>query len=425
MSSAARWTVTALIILQCVVIAGMVRRDGPFDHVGMDYLTTWVASDIVLHGEGGRLYDARTQWTHQLPVIERYGVHWDDRLLHPYLAPPPLALVGLPFALLSPFVALVAWMAVGLGAVLLAIRRIAVAFSVDWRLILWVVAGSMPLFALLMLGQADGLLALAFSVFAIQLRRRHDGRAGVALAALALKPQLLVAPLVYLLVTGRRRAIVAATLAGLAEAAVSIALIGFGGLKDELTISRRMAGPAGEAVIHVRGMLNVRAAVYRVLPPDMAGLEMPIVVGLTITILAASAWIWRQHDSREVTASGIALLAITTVLTALHAHYHTGVIALIGVGLMVSVLHERGAHAAARRLAMITWLSFSLVPFLLFVDVESTRMPAALGTIVLLGIWSWMTWDLALRPRESTAGLRIPVPAARVGRGSPGDSPDA
>ena len=425
MSSAARWAITATIVLQCVVLARMLRRDGPFDHVGMDYLTTWVASDMVLHGDAGRLYDTRVQWAYQLPITERYGVHWDDRVMHPYLAPPPLAIVGLPLALLSPVISLAVWMAVGLGAVGFAIRRIAATFSVDWRAILPLVAGSMPLFALVMLGQADGLLAAAFAIFVVQLRRRNEGRAGIALAALALKPQLLLAPLVYLLVTGRRRTVVAAGLAGLVEAVASVALIGVGGVRDELAVSRRMAGPAGEAVINVRGMLNVRAAVFRVLPLDMAGWQAPAVIVLTLAILGASAWIWRQYDSREATAGGVGLLAITTVLTALHAHYHTGVIALIGIGLLVAALRERGAHLAAGRVTAVTWVSFSLVPFLMFLDVESTRMPAALGTVVLLGLWSWAAWDLALRPREAPARLRVSATATRVVPGSTGDPPGA
>ncbi len=423
MSSATRWTVAILIMMQCVVVAGMARRDGPFDHIGMDYLTTWIASDMVLHGDAGRLYDTRAQWAYQLPVIERYNVHWDDRVMHPYLAPPPLAIVGLPLGFLPPVAALVVWMALSIGAIGLAVRRIAAAFDIDWRSIAPLLAGSMPLFMLVMLGQADALLALAFAIFAAQLRQRNDGRAGVALAALAIKPQLLVAPLVYLLVTGRRRAVIAAGLSGLVEAIVSVAVIGTGGLKDELVVSRRMAGPAGERVINVHGMLNIRSAVFRAIPSDLASMQAPLIVLLTLAILAASAWIWRQTDSRDVTSAGVGLLAITTVLTALHAHYHSGVIALIGIGLVIAALRERGDALAARRLAGITWVSFSLVPFALFLHVESSRMPAAFGTIVLLGLWSWIAWDLAARPREAAARMRVTAPAARIVQTSSGDRP--
>jgi len=412
-TAAARWTIGFLVVMQCVVIAGIVRRDGPFDHVGMDYLTTWVASDMVMHGDAGRLYDTREQWAYQLPVIERYGVSWDDRVMHPYLAPPPLAIVGLPFALLSPGVALVVWMGISASAVVLAVRRLSAAFAPGGQQLVPLVAGSMPLFALLMLGQADGLLVLGFAVFVVELQRRNDGRAGLSLAVLALKPQLLVAPLVYLVVTGRRRALAAAVLAGLVEAAASVALIGVGGVRDELAVSRLMAGPAGEAVIHVRGMLNVRAAVHRLLPAEMADLQAPLIVVATVAIVAASAWVWRQYDSNGVTAGGIGLLAMTTVLTALHAHYHSGVIALLGVGLVAAGLRERGAHVAAARLIAVTWVSFSLVPFVMFLSVESTRMPAALGTVVLLGLWSWVAWDLAAGPRASTVAVRVPAAAVR------------
>lgn len=420
MSLATRWVVGILIVMQLVVLAGMVRRDGPFDHVGMDYLTTWVASNMVLHGDAGRLYDTRAQWAYQLPVLAQHHVQWDDRVMHPYLAPPPLALIGLPLALFPPVVALVIWMVAAGGAVGLAIRWLASVFQVDWRAIAPLVAGSMPLFALLMLGQADGLLALAFALFAVQVRRGNEGRAGIALAALAIKPQLLVAPLVYLLVTGRRRAVVTAGLAGLAELAVSIALIGPVGVREELRVSRRMSGPAGEAVIHVPGMLNIRAAVARVLPSDTDGLMIPLVIGVTLAVLALSAWIWRQYDSHEATACGIGLLAMTMVLTAFHAHYHSGVIALIGIGLVVAGLRERGEHVAAGRLVAVTWASFAIVPLFLFLSVESTPMPAAIGTFALLGMWSWTVHDLALRPSEVPSAMRVTAPAVTA---PPGDRP--
>lgn len=421
MNHVTRWSIVFLVVMQCVVLAGMLRRDGPFDHVGMDYLTTWVASDMLLHGEARHLYDTRAQWAAELPIIEQYNVHWDDRVMHPYLAPPLLAIFALPLGLLSPVVALTLWMLLAIGAVALAVRGMASAFEIDWREIAPLVFGSMPLFVLVMLGQADGLLALSFAAFVVLLRRGHEGRAGMALAVLALKPQLLLAPIVYLAITGRRRALIAAALTGLVEAVISFAVIGIGGVRDELAVSRRMAGPAGDAVINVPGMLNIRAAVFRLLPSDLTALQGPLVVGLTLLVLVISARIWRQSDAREVSLFGIGLLAITTVLTALHAHYHTGVIALLGVGLVAAALRERGDGHTARRLTSITWVSFSVVPFLMYVFVESSRAPAALGTVILIGVWVWLIRDLAPRRRGAQVGARVPAQSAQMSVGSSGD----
>ncbi|MCO5175767.1 MAG: DUF2029 domain-containing protein [Thermomicrobiales bacterium] len=399
MKSTSKRIVVVLLVLQCVMLAGMLRRDGPFDHVGMDFLTTWVDASMIRDGDAHRLYDTRAQWEYELPVINQYDVHWNDRVMHPYLAPPPLAILGIPFTLLSPMAALAIWMSLAIGAVLLALRKLCSSFAIEWSDIAPLVLGSMPLFALVMLGQADGLLVLAFVVFLAQLRRGREGRAGLALAVLAMKPQLLLAPIIYLLVTGRRRAVVSVAVASAAEAALSFALIGWGGLQDALAVSRRMGGPAGDAVIHVAGMLNIRAAVARSLPTNMEFLQTVVIVVLTALILGVTARIWRRGDSHAVTPIGAGLLCIVTVLTAFHAHYHSGVLALLGVGLLAVGLREHGEAQAAQRLVTLTLITFSFVPFVLFLINESTRRPAALGTIVLLGMWTWMAYRLSLQAR--------------------------
>lgn len=403
MKSPPKWALVFLVVLQCVVLAGMLRRDGPFDHVGMDYLTTWVGASMIRDGDAHQLYNTRAQWEYELPVMSRYGVHWNDRVMHPYLAPPPLAMLGIPFTFLSPTGALAVWMSLTIGAVLLALRTLCASFAVAWRDIGPLVLGSMPLFALVMLGQADGFLMLAFVVFLAQLRRGHEGRAGLALAVLAMKPQLLLAPIVYLLVTGRRRAVISVALASAAEAVLSFALIGWGGVQDALAVSRRMGGPAGDAVIHVAGMLNIRAEVARSVPADMKFLQTLIIVMLTALVLGVTARIWRQSDSHEVTPIGAGLLCIVTVLTAFHAHYHSGVIALLGIGLLAAGLREHGEALVAQRLTTLAIVAFSFVPFLLYLVNESTRRPAALGTTVLLGMWVWMAYALSLRARPVTS----------------------
>lgn len=402
-NSTPKFLLVSLTALQIVVLAGMLHRDGPFDHVGMDYLTTWVGASMIRDGDSHRLYDTRAQWEYELPVIGHYDVHWNDRVMHPYLAPPPLAILSLPLSLLTPLAALLVWMSLTVGAVLLAIRRLCKSFALPWGDVAPLVIGSMPLFALVMLGQADGLLVLAFVVFLAQLRRGREGRAGLALAVLAMKPQLLLAPIVYLLITGRRRAVVSVVAASAVEAALSFALIGWGGLQDALAVSRRMAGPAGDAVINVPGMLNIRAAVTRSIPADMAFLQTALIVALTAVILMLTARLWRQSDSREVTPIGAGLLCIVTVLTAFHAHYHSGVIALLGIALLAAGLRERGEAILAHRLTMSTLVAFSVVPFALFLSNESTRRPATLGTIVLIAVWSWMVYGLALRTRQVTS----------------------
>src|SRR5690606_25004985 len=115
------------------------------------------------------------------------------------------------------------------------------------------------------------------------------------------------------------------------QAIGSMLLVGPQGVRDFVDLSQRLSGPSGSIVTNVWGMVNVRSIVVRALPiGDQLAINLMIVL-LTGFALGVSVWCWRRAAREENLLPGLALLAVTTVLTSYHALYHTATIALVGV----------------------------------------------------------------------------------------------
>jgi len=397
---ARRWLFIA-VAAQIVLVAGLLHVNGLFDHVGMDFLTSYTAAEMIRDGAATDLYDTRAQWEFQRPIIESHNIEWGDRVMHPYIAPPSLGILATPLLILGPSLAYVAWAALNLSAVGLAIWLLVRRLGIDWHAPLVVVAGSLPLFMVLMLGQVEGLLFLAFVVFALELREGRELRAGLALAVFAIKPPLLLAPLLYLAITGRRRATWTTIVATAGQALVSIALVGPKGVREYVELSQRMSGPDGTNVTNVWGMVNIRSIVVRAFPTDEHLLINATIVFLTGLTLAATCWFWRRAGHDAAGAPSLALLAVTTVLTSYHALYHTTTIALLGVVFLVAHALINREEARVERLTVFTWAAFSLLPLLTFVTVQTSKVPAGIGLTGLLLVWAMAASAIAQQAADA------------------------
>jgi hypothetical protein len=400
-----RWLIIAIAV-QLVLVAGMLRVDGLFEHVGMDYLTSYTAAEIIRDGAFQDLYDTRVQWEYQRPVIAEHGVDWGDRIMHPYIAPPLLGILSIPLLALGPALAYAAWALLNAAAVGLGIWLVAKRFAVDWTAPLVVLAGSLPLFMVLMLGQVEGLLFLAFVIFLIAIRDGRDVRAGLALAVFAIKPPLMLAPMLYLAVTGRRRATWTAIAATAVQAVGSMLLVGPGGVRDYIALSQRLSGPDGTTVTNVWGMVNLRSVVVRAVPADEPTLTNLMIVLLTGMTLAVACWFWRRAATEPVMLPSLALLAVTTVLTSYHALYHTATLALLGVILLIAYAHSQHERLRAEWLTIGSWVLFSLLPLLAFIVVQTSQVPAAIGVAGVLVFWAVAAGTVAQQVAATEAATR-------------------
>jgi hypothetical protein len=386
-STSLRIWLVAYIAIELIILVSLVRMNGVFFHAGLDFLPSYAGAQLLIDGGRHDLYDTFMQWHRQQPIINQYDAVWPDRMLQPYVAPPLLAILTIPLLLLSPMAAWITWGIFNAGAAVAAVTLLARRMHIEWSIVALVILASFPLFYTVLLGQVEGILLLAMVIFIIELRRGNDVRAALALSVLALKPQLLLAPLLFIAVTSRRKTLVATMIAGAAQLVVCTAAIGVSGMREYVSFGRRLSSPEGIVATNVPGMVNLRSIVVRAFPGwESRAIDLLIVIG-SLALLGAAAWLWFRLGDRALASPSIALLMTTTLLTSYHALYHTAVFATLAVVFLIDAAYRNNDREWAQRLVMFSWLTFAFLPLLPFLVVQSSRVPAMISTVGLIVIW--------------------------------------
>jgi hypothetical protein len=196
-----------------------------------DFRLYYAAAEIGLRHGWPHVYDAGLQRATVAAV-------WPDpsARFFPFVSPPPMAWLAVPFTALPAPTAYVAWTSLTL-VLLVAAALLAAGAGVD-RLarVTYVLSGLgfLASFVALVYGQPAPLLVLAVIAAWRLLERGQDVAAGAVLAILVLKPQdgLLVAPL--LIVAGRWRATATWAVVAAALAIASVVALGLDGTRAYL-----------------------------------------------------------------------------------------------------------------------------------------------------------------------------------------------
>lgn len=380
------WLLT-YVAVEIAILISLVRLNGVFFHAGLDFLPSYAGAQLLVDGGRHDLYDTFLQWHRQQPIINQYDAVWPDRMLQPYVAPPLLAILTIPLLLLSPMVAWITWAGLNVAAAVTAVTMLARRLRIEWSTVALVVLASFPLFYTVLLGQVEGILMLAMVVFVLELRRGNEVRAALALSVLALKPQLLIAPLIFIVVTWRRKTLLTTMAAGAAQLVICTLAVGVSGMREYIEFGRRLSSPEGIAATNVPGMVNVRAIVVRAFPGWESQVVDLLILGISFALLALAAYLWFRMGRLALSGPGIALLMSTTLLTSYHALYHTAVFATVAAVFLVEAANRKGDVFWVRRLVTFSWIIFGFLPLLPFLVVQSSRVPAMISTIGVLIIW--------------------------------------
>ena len=220
------------------------------------------------------------------------GFYWS-----PFINPPPLAWVATPFTALPFTVAVVLWSALIAGALWLTWYLLAPGDSLTKAAygLLWI--GLFPAAFGLMVGQPVALVAAAVAGCWWLAERDRPVLAGVALSAIALKPQVALLVPLCLLVAGQARLFGAWLVVAGFMVLVSLALLGHDGvaryrdalaLASQWEITRRYAvsGPLGTGPqLYVAEAIAVVAAVAAAWRWRHTGPGVPIAAGITGSLL--------------------------------------------------------------------------------------------------------------------------------------------
>lgn len=300
-AAATLWAGLLLLAFDITWGFDMLRRSP----VVNDFRLVYVAAKLATSLGWPRVYDLEAQRR----LAESLGFNWQ-----PFITPPPLVWLALPFTALGFTAGLVLW-TVLLAAALVAAWWLATGgrgLAAVAQLVLG--AALFPAAFGLVIGQPPLLVGLAVTGSWWLARRRRDLEAGLCLALLCLKPQTALLVPVALLFAGRLR-LVAACAAGLATVtAVSLALLGIDGTRAYLQalgdasnweLTRRYAiSEYVDGVARIGVQLAVLAAVAAAGLRNRGRLEYAYAAGLTgsllftpyvgvqdFTLLVVAAWL--------------------------------------------------------------------------------------------------------------------------------------
>jgi hypothetical protein len=283
----------------------------PLRERGTDFSASYVAALLLRHGEGAQLYDQQVEHAQHLSLLPAGTV-----INLPFITPPTSALLALPLTLLDPGTAFRVWSLIELIllalAVWIAIRagpwpsssghspRVATALMA-------LAAGGT--YAFLILGQIDGVAALGLAAAYMAWRKDRPAQAGfwMALAFAATKPHLAIGLGVWLIARRDWRALGGAVAGCAVVAAVSLVLVGPGGLGGFVSALGFAAGNTpGASTLGIPGLVA----------SWLGGGTVAVVVGLAGSLLAlAGCWLLGARSrglphALEVSLAGAAALSL-------------------------------------------------------------------------------------------------------------------
>ncbi len=331
------------------------------------------------------------------PEMERrdYRVFWDAgrRVLEddlpgiysprpggfPFLHPPPVITLSAPLGLLSIRGAYLALSVAAFAALALSIRALhGLAPSRREHDLVWLlVLASAPWFIALVLGQPAALFLAAWLLGLWALRCERPVPAGVAFGLLLLKPPLALAPLAFLLVTRRWRALGATALTLAALVLVSLPA-GLSRWPEWLAAVARVTAEVGAARVALWKQHTFLAWLLTVVP-------RVAWIGWTAVALPLGAATLRAASRRSILGAG-ALLALATVALAPYAYFYDALLLALP---LASLLLEPDAHPRRWRIAIAcaagaTFVSEHVAFFAL------QRGPAVPGLLVTV----WLALEL-------------------------------
>jgi len=421
MTASRRSTRTALIlgIALAVLALSMAARTAVLvDEVGVEGLARQgdlraflTAADVLAGPFRGGLYDLDQQFQTQrqrFPDLEHRGQ------LLAFANPPFVAVLLSPLAGLSTRDAALAVAAFNLAllglccwmlSLLLADRPKSQRLGVMLGLL-----GFLPLWVCLWQGQLSLVLLAAALGFLLGLRRGWDFTAGMALAGLLVKPQLLPLPLLLLLVQGRGKAIAGLALGSAGAFALGM-LAGPSASEQWVSLGTTLVEGGGHSGLYPGRMFTIRSALFGIL-----GLEQAAVVqkGWLAAVVVVTAMLWagwrntprgsvgqassgrhETHPTSWAPGAPVAMALTGALLVSPHAYTHDLLLLVPAAAVLArqaidraamtagSVRGQRGPAAFLAGLAGL-WL----LPWLPLIG----PMPPGLAAVAVLGLVLTLLW---------------------------------
>ena len=317
----ARHIKIALAFTAAVLFLIVVLKAASFEEAQRyDFSVRYASGLIVRQGNGSKLYDVQEQARVQEALFLGRGFMADFH-------PPFEALLYAPLTRLSYLHAYIAWGAINIALwmSLVCLARRCVTFPKQIFQYLALGFTFFPFWITLHHGQTSILLALAYCLSFLSLKRQHDFRAGCFLA-LGIPKFQLVAPFLLICALRRKWMFVGGfASAGLALAGLSLKLVGVEGVYSYIrllvTSVEHPANPVYTAMVPAN-MPNLRGF-FTALLGGRIGLKWidALVAVCSAGLIFLTARRWRRDDERGTDASMDTMFALALTVSLMTGFY--------------------------------------------------------------------------------------------------------
>ena len=353
-----------------------------------DFGVFYSAGTLVAEGRGDELYEPTSLAEEEQQVLD-LPLSGDSKTAFPFYNPPVVAGVLAPLALLPPLVAggvfLAISFAVFLIVALLVARRAGLQGLDGW---IWLAAllGSFATADTLFWGQTAFLVFGIWGLAYLLLSTGRERAGGAALALLAIKPHLLLLPLILLLWKRRWKELQGMSAVLALGVMLSIAVSGIGAVPRYPEFLLQAASWDDRNGIFVSGMFGWNAFYRSVFGPE-AGMTFILIASLAmaaVTVgLCVYAWRGSWEPKERLFRARFAALILAALLVSPHLYSHEMVVLFLPIALLIGCMPTAFAQRLASLLAVAAWTLLAWHYQLLFSTGLNFTTPAVLGLLLV------------------------------------------
>jgi hypothetical protein len=366
----------------------LVRKGYP------DFTIFYSAGKMVRAGMTGSLYDERFEFQTQRQFAPDVSIRHGAL---PYNHPPFEALLFVPLTCLSYFPAYLAWNALSLVLLSLALWRLRphVPLLRGASLAVWILSAVafFPIFICLLQGQ-DMLLFFFFLTMAyVFLKNSAEFLAGCWLGMGVFRPHLVLPLAIILLFSRKWKAVCGIACSALTLAGVSVAVVGWRGFLDYPKYVWKLEQVMGRGSIVPGDMPNLRgflAIFFRDGSP--AALVLGAVASVLVMVLAI--WCFRRAEIAGNLELGFSGAILVTILVSYHAFVYD--LALLFLPVLLLFGENRSKHWQS----MIPIAALFCTPLLMFLLLRLSHLNF-LTPLLLLWLWG-MAREISQRGGRDT-----------------------
>jgi Glycosyltransferase family 87 len=332
----------------------LVRKGYP------DFTIFYSAGKMVRAGQASSLYDERAEFRTQQEFAPDVGIRHGAL---PYNHPPFEALLFVPFSLLPYFPAYLAWNAVNLllmGLALAMLRR-PVPIVQTGPLWLWMLGAIayFPIFVCFLQGQ-DMLLFFFLLVLAFGcLKGGTDFWAGCWLGVGVFRPHLILPLAIILLFSRRRNAVLGIACSAAVASAASIVVVGWREFFDYPKYVWKLEQMMGRGAIVPHDMPNLRglAAIFF---QDGHFAALSLIAAGSVLLIVLAIWLFRRSERTGHLELGFSAAVLVTILVSYHAFMYD----LALLFLPVLLLFDKARPKLRNEILRAPWESMASVAVL-------------------------------------------------------------